>query len=60
MPIYDFVTKNRIKLTGYEQIYNSEIMQHPNIKIFEEFTKKWNGEYLEPYSDAVKRLSINQ
>jgi hypothetical protein len=54
------VAKKRIKLTGYEQIYNSEIMQHPNIKIFEEFTKKWNGEYLEPYSDAVKRLSINQ
>jgi hypothetical protein len=60
MPVYDFVTQKRIKLTGYEQIYRSEIMQHPNLKIFEEFWNKWNGEYLEPYSDAVKRLSINQ
>jgi hypothetical protein len=60
MPVYDFVTQKRIKLTGYEQIYRSEIMQHPNLKIFEEFWNNWNGEYLEPYSDAVKRLSINQ
>jgi hypothetical protein len=60
MPIYDFVTQKRIKLTGYEQIYHSDIMNHPNMKIFDEFKKKWNGEYLEPYTDAVKRLSINQ
>jgi hypothetical protein len=60
MPVYDFVTQKRIKFTGYEQIYHSDIMDHPNMKIFDEFKKKWNGEYLEPYTDAVKRLSINQ
>jgi len=60
MPIYDFVTKTRIKFTGYEKIYHSELNNHPNMKIFDEFKKKWNGEYLEPYSDIVKRLSIYQ
>ena len=60
MPIYDFVTKSRVKFTGYEKIYHSDIMNHPNMKIFEEFFKKWNGEYLESYHDVVKRLSINQ
>ncbi len=60
MPTYDFMTMNRIKFTGYEQIFRSDLMKHPNIKIFKEFEKKWNGEYLEPYMDAVRRLSINQ
>lgn len=60
MPYYDFASKSRIKLNGFENIWNSEIYQHPNLQIFEEFKKKWNGEYLEPYSDAVKRLSKNQ
>jgi hypothetical protein len=60
MPVYDFVTQNRIKFTGYENICRSEFMNHPNLQIFKEFKKKWNGEYLEPYADAVKRLSINQ
>jgi hypothetical protein len=61
MPVYDFNKKERIKFTGYENIYKSKLMEHPNLKIFtEEFWKKWNGEYLEPYHDAVKRLSIYQ
>jgi transcriptional regulator of met regulon len=30
------------------------------MKIFEEYKKKWNGEYLEPYADVVKRLSVYQ
>lgn len=60
MLAYDFVTKKRIKFTGYEKIFRSDFMKHPNLKIFEEFEKKWNGEYLEPYTDAVRRLSINQ
>jgi hypothetical protein len=60
MPIYDFVTKTRVKFTGYEKIYHSELIQHENMKIFEEFKKNWNGEYLEPYLDVVKRLSVNQ
>lgn len=57
MPVYDFVTQSRIKFTGYEKIYHSTLMYHPNMKIFEEFKTKWNGEYLEPYADAVIRLS---
>lgn len=58
--VYDFVTRNRIKYTGYEQIHNSEWLNHPNIKKFEDYKKMWNGEYVEPYIDIVKRLSINQ
>lgn len=60
MQPYDFVSKNRIKFSGYEMIYRSELINHPNIKIFDEFKKKWNGEYLEPYLDVVKRLSVHQ
>jgi hypothetical protein len=60
MPIYDFVTKSRIKFTGYEKIYHSALINHDNMKIFEEYKKKWNGEYLEPYADVVKRLSVYQ
>lgn len=60
MPVYDFVNKTRIKFTGYENIYHSELNNHPNMKIFDEFKKTWNGEYLEPYTDIVKRLSVNQ
>lgn len=60
MPSYDFVTHSRVKFTGYENIVKSELNNHPNIQIFENFNKKWNGEYLEPYVDVVKRLSVNQ
>jgi hypothetical protein len=51
---------SRIKYTGYEKISYSPIIEHPNLKIFEEFNKKWNGEYEEPYHDVVARLSIHQ
>lgn len=61
MPVYDFVKKDRIKYTGYEQILeNTEIINHPNFLMFNKYKKKWNSEYLEPYVDVVKRLSINQ
>ena len=60
MPVYNFTTQSRVKYTGYEEIFRSEFIQHPNLQIFEEFKKKWNGEYLEPYTDVVKRLSVNQ
>jgi hypothetical protein len=61
MPVYDFVKKDRIKYTGYESILeNIEITNHPNFLIFDEYKKKWNAEYIEPYFDIVKRLSINQ
>jgi hypothetical protein len=58
--VYDFVNLIRIKYTGYEKISYSPIIDHPNLKIFEEFKKKWNGEYVEPYHDVVTRLSIHQ
>ena len=60
MPVYDFVSKIRIKFTGYEKIFHSDIMNHLNMKIFDEFKKKWDGEYLEPYLDVVNRLSRYQ
>lgn len=57
---YDY-TKNRIKLTGFEDIWTYPIAQHPNIQIFiNDYMKKWNGTYLEPYNDLVSRLSINE
>lgn len=60
LDVYDFVAKNRIKYTGYEQIYHSEWMNHPNMKLFEEYKKSYNGEYVLPYSDVIKKLGINQ
>jgi hypothetical protein len=60
MPIYDFKENKRIKLTGFENIWNAPISQHPNLKIFKDFFVTWNGEYLEPYNDVIKRLSLNQ
>ena len=58
--VYDFLYLTRVKYTGYEKISYSPIIEHPNLKIFEEYTKKWNGEYVEPYHDVVTRLSIHQ
>jgi hypothetical protein len=61
IPTYDFTRKNRVKLHGFENIYNSSIKHHPNIHIImNDYWQIWNGEYLEPYEDAVKRLSIYQ
>lgn len=60
MPVYDFVTKTRVKQTGFEKIMELPVYSHPNITIFNDFWELWNGEYLEPYEDAVKRLSVNQ
>jgi hypothetical protein len=58
---YDFNTPNgRTKVTGYEKIFHSDMMKHPNLSIFKEYRKKWNGEYLEPYVDVVNRLSVHQ
>jgi len=61
MPVYDYNAKTRIKLNGFEIIWKSPIRDHPNLSIFyDNFFKIWNGEYLEPYTDAVERLSIFQ
>jgi len=60
MPSYDFKNKTRVKQNGFKYVYSSPIAQHPNMQIFKEFAKKWNGEYLEPYADAVQRLSVHQ
>jgi len=47
----------RQKYTGYENIENSKIFQHENLKIFKEFKKQWWGIHTEPYHDLVSRLS---
>jgi hypothetical protein len=60
MPVYDFVSMERIKFNGYEEIYKTEIMNRDNMKTFENFKNIWNGEYLENYHDVVKRLSVYQ
>lgn len=61
MPVYDFSSNHRIKVHGLEKIYQSSIRHHPNLSIFlDNFMNIWNGEYLEPYENAVERLSIYQ
>lgn len=60
MEPYDYVTKKRIKQGGYEKIYDTDLMNHPNLKIFDEYKNKWNGIYLELYTNAIDRLAIHQ
>lgn len=61
IPVYDFNKKDRIKFTGYEKIRKSVLFNHPNLQIFPQlFWKEWNGVYLEPYTEVVKRLSVYQ
>ena len=61
LPTYNFVTNSRVKLHGFEKIYKSPIREHPNMSIImDHYWHMWNGEYLESYTDVVKRLSINQ
>ncbi len=60
IPVYDPMT-SRKKYTGYERVYNSSFAkEHPNLAIYTELRKKWNGEYLEAYDECVARLSVNQ
>jgi len=51
---------DREKYTGYENIENSEIFRHPNIKIFEEFKNNWWGRWAEPYDHFIKRMKNDQ
>ena len=51
---FNLVTRQ--KYTGYENIENSEIFDHPNLKIFKEFKNQWWGTYQEPYHDLISRL----
>lgn len=57
MDVYDFDKKTRVKYTGYEKIYGSSVLTHPNMNKWPEYREKWNGEYLEHYPDLVARLS---
>lgn len=52
-----FNLRSRQKYTGYENIESSEIFQHPNLKIFEQFEKQWWGIHAEKYFDLVARLT---
>jgi len=56
------ISNSWVKFTGYESIiYNDKITNHPNWKAFENPPfSEWNGAYHEPYTDIVKRLSVNQ
>jgi hypothetical protein len=62
MPNYDWSTKVRIKQHGFETIRRSSLIrEHPNFSIFyDKFFNVWNGQYFEPYKDAVSRLSKYQ
>jgi len=51
---FDLVVRQ--KYTGYENIENSEIFNHPNLKIFEEFKNQWWGTYQESYHNLISRL----
>lgn len=52
-----FQISNRKKFTGYEQIENSDLINHPNIKLIESYRSKWNGCYKVDYDVIVKQLS---
>jgi hypothetical protein len=52
-----FNMTERQKYTGYENIENREIFNHPNLKIFEEFKKQWWGRWSEPYDQFIKRMN---
>jgi hypothetical protein len=54
--ISNFNLVDRVKFTGYENIETSEIFQHPNLKIFDEFKKQWWGQWSEPYDDFIARM----
>jgi hypothetical protein len=54
--ISDFNLVDREKYTGYENIETSEIFQHPNLTIFDEFKKQWWGQWSEPYHDFIARM----
>lgn len=57
---YDFVSKKRVKWGGYEKVYESKLMSHPNLQKFTEYKQLWGGEHIEAYTDVVKRLSVFQ
>jgi hypothetical protein len=58
MKNYDFKSKNRIKLTGFEKIDQSRFANHPSIIYMEEkLRSNWGGIYLEEYFHLVERLS---
>ena len=57
--ISNFNQTLRKKYTGYENVENSEIFHHPNLKIFEEFKNQWWGKYSVPYVDMINHLSNN-
>lgn len=51
-----FALKNRKKYTGYENIENSEIFNHPNLHFFKEQAKQWWGIYKIEYHELIRRL----
>lgn len=57
---YNFITKSRVKSTGYEIIDSSELMNCPNMLEYQQYRKKWCGVYYEDWHTVVERLSINQ
>ena len=46
----------RPKFTGYENIENSPIFQHENLKQFDQFKKDWWGIHREPFFEMLKRM----
>lgn len=57
---YNFVTKSRVKSTGYEIIDSSELMNCPNMIEYQQHRQKWCGVYYEDWHTVVERLSVNQ
>jgi hypothetical protein len=56
LPVYDFVSMDRIKYTGYETIKGSPIANHPNMREFENFRKKWHGKHLIDYRSLTEGM----
>lgn len=51
---------NRKKFTGYENIEQSPIFQHPNLQFFENQGKEWWGVYAIEYFKLIKKFTDNR
>lgn len=57
---YDYVSKSRIKFTGFEIIDSCPIMENPSMIAYQSYREKWNGVQFRDWHRLVEELSIYQ
>jgi hypothetical protein len=55
-----FNLTNRKKFTGYENIEQSPIFQHPNLQFFQNQGTEWWGVYAIEYFKLIKKFTDNR